>query len=95
MKPGRAPEHGITYHAYCSRQFGPGVTGVDAMAAKHSKLRAEMEKPIRPSIESPTVPSMMQIQAARRGSAKQHFHWQNNAEQRHQRWEAHADVGPV
>jgi hypothetical protein len=37
---------------------------------------------------------MMQIQAARRRSAKQHFHWQNNAEQRHQRWEAHADIGP-
>jgi hypothetical protein len=37
----------------------------------------------------------MQVEAARRRSAKQHFHWRNNAEQRNERWNAHADVGPV
>jgi hypothetical protein len=54
-----------------------------------------MEKPIRPSIEAPRVPTLNQIQAGRRRAAKQHVHWQNNAEQRHERWNAHADVGPV
>jgi hypothetical protein len=39
---------------------------LEAAAEKHRQLRAEMEKPIRPSIEAPTVPSRGRMMSARR-----------------------------
>ena len=47
---------------------------------RNNQHAAEMEQPIRPSIEAPTAPSQAQIMSGRRRAAQQHFHWRNNAE---------------
>jgi hypothetical protein len=58
------------------------------------KARKEIEdKPIRPSVEAPRVPSLARQMAARHRAQRQQDHWTSNANHRYSHHGANADVG--